>query len=589
MNSIEKITLLRDHLRANAVDALILTGTDPHLSEYPTPEWRDILWLSGFSGSYSRMVITMTKALLWTDSRYFIQAESQLGGSGILLMKDKLTDTISIENWLKNELNAGSRVAVDGLTISGSYRAKLESELRAKGISLIINLSLVSSIWKNRPTTSQLKIVDYPIRFSGQSRSDKLSQIRNKLLNHNADATIISQLDDLAWSFNLRGSEIDYNPLFTGYGYVDNNQAILFVKEGRITSELTSELSNDGIGVESYDSLFSIVAKYCPATIYLDPERTNSIVYSFFSDKYAVIHGIAIPARLKSIKNRIEIAGIKAAHRRDGVAMVNFLHWFQCEKCEKTELSVAQKLKEFRAQQRNYKSESFGSIVGFGPHGAIVHYSATTNTNAVIESNGILLIDSGGQYLDGTTDITRTIGVGITSAKQKKDFTLVLKGMINLSNIVFPVGTKGHSLDIIARKHLWNNYLNYQHGTGHGIGHFLSVHEGPMSIRSESNEESILEGQILSNEPGIYREGEYGIRIENVIVCKKAGSSSYGSFNSFETLTLCPIDKKMILAGLLSQEELLWINNYHRTVLRRLKQYLKPNVLEWLTNACSPI
>ncbi len=589
MNVINKLILLRDQMKSHAVDAVILTGTDPHLSEYTTPEWKDILWISGFTGSYCKMVITMNKALLWTDSRYFIQAESQLQGSGIIMIKDKQPNTISIENWLLTELNAGSIVAIDGYTIPSSYHTKLKEKLSAKGITLCLNITMVHSIWENRPITSQTKIIDYPIRFSGKSRTEKVLEIRNRLLNLKAEATLISQLDDLAWTFNLRGNEIEYNPLFTGYGYVDTKQAILFVKQGRVTPELTSILLNDGIQVEPYDSLFSVLAKCNPAIIYLDPDRTNSIIHNFLAEKSTVIQGIAIPTRLKSIKNSTEIAGIKAAHRRDGIAMVNFFQWFEEDKSIKSELCIADKLKEFRSAQRFYKGESFCSIVGFGSHGAIVHYSASKETNAIIESNGILLIDSGGQYLDGTTDITRTIGVGKITTRQKKDFTLILKGMINLTNMVFPEGTKGHSLDVIARKYLWKNNLNYNHGTGHGIGHFLSVHEGPMSIRSESTNESILEGQILSNEPGIYREGEYGIRIENVVFCKKKGISSYGTFNSFQTLTLCPIDKKMIISSLLNDNEVLWINNYHQKIFKTLKPYLKPTVIKWLSKSCSPI
>ncbi len=591
MRIIDRINLLRNLMQFENIDALLILGTDPHLSEYVPIAWRSVEWISGFTGSYGKIVITKDKAMLWTDSRYYIQAEEQLKDTGIVMMKDRHPDTISIDNWLIMELKSENLVAIDGQTISYSEISKLKIKLGAKGIDLIINKDLVSQIWKNRPLLHQRPIEDYPLQFDGQSRSEKLAVIRKRLTEFEVDATLICQLDDLAWSTNLRGSDIKYIPCFTGFGYIDHNQFILFINKGNISKELTEILNSEGIQIMDYNSLFMVLEKILPTSIFLDPERTNSIIYGFYSGRTKIVEGIAIPTSLKSIKNKVEIAGMRAAHRRDGVAMINFLYWINKQTGDEilTEISISKKLRDFRSEQKYFIGESFSPIVGFGPHGAIVHYSATAETNATIKGNGILLFDSGGQYLDGTTDITRTIAFGKVNSTQKNDFTLVLKGMINLAKAKFPVGTKGYSLDVLARIALWNSGLNYGHGTGHGVGHYLSVHEGPMSIRSEFNNEPIRSGQILSNEPGLYRKDKYGIRIENVILCQNEINSTSEPFLCFETLTLCPIDRNLIKRELLNSEELNWINNYHKKVLRIMKPFLKPEVQKWLIIQCAPL
>lgn len=591
MNVIERITSLRNLMRLEKIDAMLIYGTDPHLSEYVPSAWRSIEWISGFTGSYAKVVITRDKALLWTDSRYFIQAENQLKGNGFLIMKERQSDTIPIDQWLNLELSPGNTIAIDGQTVSHIEINNLGKHFNANGLNFLINKDLISQIWNNRPLMVNNPIVDYPLNFAGSSRSEKLSEIRKRLSDHHADATMICQLDDLAWSLNLRGSEINYIPCFTGYAFITHDQAFIFLNKVSISSKLTENLKTEGISVFDYESLFSVLEMNLPSTIFLDPDRTNSIIYSFYAQRSSIIDGISIPTQLKSIKNKVEISGMRAAHRRDGVAMVNFLYWFDkhSQSDQITEMSLAEKLRSFRSDQKYFIGESFSPIVGFGPHGAIVHYSATPETDATIKKDGILLIDSGGQYLDGTTDITRTISIGKVNSDQRCDFTLVLKGMINLAKAKFPAGTKGHSLDALARNALWSNGLNYGHGTGHGIGHYLSVHEGPMSIRSEYNHEPIREGQIMSNEPGLYRQDQYGIRIENVILCQNEKFSAFGPFLSFETLTLCPIDKKLIKRNLLNADELSWLNGYHKNVLRQLKPYLKPEVVKWLTIQCSSL
>ena len=591
MNVFDRIISQRVIMFKNDIDAVIISGTDPHLSEYVPDAWRSREWISGFSGSYGKVAITKDRAVLWTDSRYFIQAESQLSGTGIVMLKDRQADTISVDQWLSGELVSGSTVAIDGFTISATEAKVLEHKLGAKGINLDVKTDLVSPVWENRPLISCAQLHDYPLRFAGRSRAEKLTQIRERMTAIGAASTLICQLDDLAWTFNLRGSDILYNPLFTGYGYVDHSQAILFVDEEKMTDELISGLNREGVAVMNYNSIFSILPNVLSSTVFLDPDRTNSLLYRFIEERGNVIVGLAIPTLLKSIKNEVEIEGMREAHRRDGVAMVNFLYWFDrnFDKEKITELSISEKLRLFRSEQICFSGESFCSTVAYGPHGAIVHYSVTPETDCEILKDGILLIDSGGQYLDGTTDITRTIAVGKVTDQQKSDFTLVLKGMIRLAKAVFPENTKGYSLDILARKDLWNNGLNYGHGTGHGVGHYLSVHEGPMAIRQEYNGEPICAGQIITNEPGLYREGEYGIRIENVLLCKDECKSDFGRFLSFDTLTLCPIDLKLVNVQLLTNEERIWINSYHKRVLTELESRLHKDLLIWLKCQCAPI
>ncbi len=591
MTILDRITSMRNLLHERGIDACLIYGTDPHLSEYVPDAWKSREWISGFTGSYGKVAITRDHAALWTDSRYFIQAGSQLSGSGIELIRDRQADSVTVEQWLAQKLIPGSVVAIDGLTISMTETRILGKKLGAKGIILNINTDLVFPLWKNRPLLPGSEITDYPVRFAGADRSMKLKQIRNRLTACGAEATLICQLDDLAWSFNLRGNDILYNPLFTGYGYIDHHQAILFVDEKNLPGALNEALNREGVRVINYESTFSFLETIDTCTFSLDPDRTNSLVYGLISKRYEVIDGLSIPANLKAVKNDIEIDGMRAAHLRDGVAMVNFLYWFakNIGKEKITELSISKKLKAFRSEQAHFMGESFSPIVAFGSHGAIVHYSATSETDSEVLRDGILLIDTGGHYLDGTTDITRTIATGKVTPQHQSDFTLVLKGMIQLATAIFPEGTKGHSLDILARKALWRKGLNYGHGTGHGVGHFLSVHEGPMSIRPECNNEPIREGHIITDEPGLYREGQYGIRIENVLVCKNECQSDFGCFLSFNTLTLCPIDCNLVDRQLLSADEVYWLNIYHTKVIAEIGPRVEPDVLEWLKIQCAPL
>ncbi len=587
-----RITELRSLMHKNQVDAYLITGADPHLSEYTPDSWKTREWISGFTGSYGKVLVTSDKVLLWTDTRYFLQAIDELSGTGIEMMKERVNEAISIEEWISINMKSGNSFAVDGLTVSTAEIAQMESKFTAKGITLRIDLDLVDGLWLDRPILPNKAAYEYPVHFAGKSRVEKIEIIRKVLLSKDLDSTVISMLDDVAWLFNLRGEEIKYTPLVTAYGYVDKKGAWLFIHPDKISDEFRNTLETEGINVCPYDSFFNFLDRINNQRIQIDPVRTNSLITKVVSESNFIGASLSIATQIKAIKNQTEISRIRTAHLKDGAAMVYSLFWIlhAIEKERITEITIGHKLNEFRSKQALFKGDSFHPVIGFGPHGAIVHYHATAQTDIEIKSDNLLLIDSGGQYLDGTTDITRTIGLGSVTRRQQEDFTTCLKGHIALATAIFPEGTKGYSLDAITRKNLWDKGLNYGHGTGHGIGYFLSVHEGPMSIRAEFSNEPIREGHILSNEPGIYREGEYGIRIENVLLCKRFKSNEFGSFLCFETLSFCPIDRRLIIIELLSRDEINWIDHYHEIVFKKISPFIADHdVLEWLKMQCTPL
>lgn len=588
----ERISGLREEMKKYQIDAYLITGTDPHLSEYIPDRWKTREWISGFSGSYGRVLVTMDDALLWTDTRYFIQAAEELIGSGISLMKDRVPGAVSVEEWVLKNLEPGNKFAFDGSTISTAEAFRLTSILTANGITIEADHDLVGPIWLDRPIQSDSTAYEFPLNYAGKSRTERFDMVRKALLVKNLDSTVISLLDDLAWLFNLRGNEIEYTPLVSAYGYIDSDNVWLFINPERLETDFRNTLEVEGVIIRPYTDFYSFLSRLANKRIQIDPIRTNFMVTRSLSDRNETDTSVAVVTKLKAVKNSHEIENIRNAHVKDGTAMVYSLYWLNQVVGEGniTEITVGKKLNEFRMKQPLFMGDSFHPIVGFGAHGAIVHYHATDQTNVSISPDNLLLIDSGGQYLDGTTDITRTISLGTPTKKQREDFTCCLKAHIALATAQFPIGTKGHSLDSIARKPLWDKGINYGHGTGHGIGYFLSVHEGPMSIRTEYNEEPISEGHLLSNEPGIYREGEYGIRIENVLICKRSSYVEFGEFLCFETVSLCPIDKHLIVSELLSAEELNWVNHYHETVLQKLSPHIPDNeVLEWLNIQCSPL
>ena len=585
MNIIQqRLQALRDEMQKLDLDAWYISGTDPHSSEYLPSKWKTREFISGFTGSFGTVIVTKTEAGLWTDTRYFIQAEEQLKETEITMHKLRVPDAITPETWLAKNLNSGNRVGIDTQTISVSGYRNLQKVLAKNEIELVNTSDLFEIIWEDRPQLSSDSIFELDICFAGLSRREKQNQLADNLNKIGVDFQVVSMLDELAWLHNLRGSDISYNPVFMGFGLIGKDENYLFVNKSKIPSDLLKILENDGICIEDYDSFYQFISEIKNKRILLDPLTSNFLIYNFLAKNNEIIEDASPVSLAKAIKNDTEINGFREAMKKDGVALVEFLFWLKSNigKTKISEFEIGRKLAEFRSKQSNFKGESFPPIVGYKSHGAIVHLSVGPEDAFQVEADGILLFDSGGQFLDGTTDITRTIALGQVTEQQKKDFTLVLKGMISLTMAEFPLGTKGCHLDVLARKPLWENGMNYGHGTGHGVGHFLNVHEGPMSIRQEFNEHKIEPGMVMSNEPAFYREGEYGIRTENMMVCVEKEKTAYGQFLGFETLSVCPIDTTLIQPELLTTHEKSWLNNYHDHVNSILKPLLKKELHDFL-------
>ncbi len=593
MGIVKRISDLRKLMQAEGLSACIIPSTDPHLSEYPAACWKTREWISGFTGSAGTVVVTADNAGLWTDSRYFIQAEAQLVGTGIQLFKDRMPGMPTINEWLGGELEKGTVVGVDGSVFPASDIKDLKLYLSSQNLKLNTGFS-PNVLWKNRPAIPTSKAFLLPGEISGLDTKQKKSRVLEEIHREGANATILVALDMIAWLFNIRGNDIDYNPLVVSYAYISDDEVVLFINPEKLNTEIVDYLKLQGVVFADYEKITDYVRNLnSDVRLLINPLKINSALFEAVPGECQVIPVPIHPVdMLKTIKNDTEISGFRNAMKKDGVALVRFWMWFEgaLKKGETiTELDVEEKLREYRSQQPMYFGESFSSIVGYAEHGAIVHYSATKETNARIQQKGLLLVDSGAQYFDGTTDITRTFAAGELSDSMKNDYTAVLKGNIDLSMAKFPKGTKGVQLDILARKALWDNGLNYLHGTGHGIGHFLNVHEGPQSIRMEHNPVVMMPGMVTSNEPGVYRAGEYGIRIENLILVEKAEETSFGEFYRFETLTLCPIDKNPINKSLLSKEEIDWLNSYHQKVYEILSPELKEEEQKWLKEKTNEI
>lgn len=587
----ERLSLLRKQMKKADVDAYIVHHSDPHLSEYIPDYWKEREWLSGFTGSAGTLVVTQKNAALWTDSRYFIQAEMQLSGTGIELCKIGMPDTPDIQSWLALNLKPNAIVGCNGLLISLSGQRLLSENLKAKKFKEKFDIDLVGKIWTDRPHLPQQKIFVHPIEFAGITVQEKLGRIRKELLVRNATAYLMCALDEICWTFNLRGSDISYNPVFLAYAIVDDDKATLYVDEKKLTDEVVQFLANEQVSVKPYHKIFDKLEKLKKKDVLvLDPAKVNYSVYSAIPGNTKIIEAPGLAIQIKARKQPVEVEGINDAMVQDGVAMVEFLYWLDQNVAsgKVTEITVAEKLLEFRSKRKNFVSESFGSIVGYSGHGAIVHYSATPQTSYTIKPEGFLLVDSGGQYLNGTTDITRTIHLGNPTSDERRDYTLVLQGMIRLSMAKFPKGTRGSQLDTYARMALWSNGLNYGHGTGHGVGYFLNVHEGPQQIRPE-NHLPIEPGMVMSNEPGLYRPNAYGIRIENLIVCVDDEINDFGNFLRFETLTLCPIDTKAVDVSILTNQEVEWLNQYHKMVHQKLSPLLTSELNTWLKEKTKPL
>ncbi|MDV3628479.1 Xaa-Pro aminopeptidase [Elizabethkingia anophelis] len=589
MTSKEKIAALRSAMHNNNIDAFIVYSADPHMSEYLPQEWQERSWLSGFTGSAGFVVITKDKAGLWTDGRYFTQAPIELEGSGIDLFKDGIEGTPNYIDWIISEIPAGGKVAVNALATSHSNWEALDTKFSAKNISLT-DLPLLKEIWTDRGTAAKNPIYVHPVERAGQSVQDKIAAIRQKMEDQHADVHIISSLDDVAWTLNLRGSDVQSNPVFLGYIVLSKNDAILFTDLEKLDTEARRQMDDAGVKMMPYDEFFNHLKQIKQQNILVSP-NSNQSVFDTLKDANTFIKA-AVPGNLmKAQKNEAELEGFRTVMVRDGVAMVKFLYWLthQAGKEPMNEYSIGEKLRGFRAEGANFVGESFSSIIGYKGNGAIIHYSAKAEGSKEVTNDSSILVDSGGQYLEGTTDITRTLALGAVTDEFKKDSTLVLQGMIRLSMVKFPKETRGVQLDAFARLPLWMAGKDYNHGTGHGVGSFMNVHEGPQSIRKDLNPQELLPGMVLSNEPGYYVVNQYGIRHENLIAVREAETTEWNTFYEFETLTLCPFFKDIIVKEILSADEIQWLNSYHKTCEEKLAPHLEGDVKNWFLELVSPL
>ena len=578
-------------MQAEKADAFIIPSTDPHISEYVAPHWQSREWISGFTGSAGTVVVTRDKAGLWTDSRYFLQAAQQLEGTGIDLYKEMLPETPGISEFLCRELEAGNTAGIDGYVFSMLDARQLRKELANKQIELKNMADPMDSIWTDRPALPQAPACIYGTQYAGRTCREKLEDIRQEMKQAGTQALLLPALDEIAWTLNLRGSDVHCNPVVVSYLLIDEEEAHYFIELQKLTPEVKAYLEDNRVTCHAYTDLLPYLRQLKASTLLLTPGKTNQAVSEAVPESCRIVEGASPVALLKAVRNEQEIAGLRKAMQRDGVALVKFLKWLEeaVPGGQETEISVDRKLHELRAAQPLYKGESFDTIAGYGAHAAIVHYEATPETDVPLQPRGFLLLDSGAQYLDGTTDITRTIALGPLTEEEKTDYTLILKGHIDLAMAVFPEGTRGAQLDVLARMPIWQHRMNFLHGTGHGVGHFLNVHEGPQSIRMNENPVALRAGMLTSNEPGVYKAGSHGIRTENLVLTVPAGEGMFGRYLKFETVTLCPICTKGIVRELLTQEEADWLNQYHRTVYEKLSTDLDEDERYWLKKACEKI
>lgn len=585
----ERVALLRTFMQEKEIRAFIVPSTDPHSGEYVPEFWESRKWISGFTGSAGTAVITDETGGLWTDSRYFLQAASQLEDTGIMLFKDRLPETPSIAEWLGSVLSPGDKVGIDGWVNTTAEAENLQKQLQVYGLQLVSTEDPFQRIWKDRPSLPLNPPFILPLSYAGKNCTEKIAEIREQIFLNHADAILLSALDEIAWTLNLRGSDVHCNPVFVSYLFITDTTTTLYILPEKITPEIKQYLNDNQIEVKPYQAIEADLHHYTGKGIQLTP-GTNYALYQAASHNQIIRHESPV-LYMKAIKNETEIQGFHHAMIKDGIAMVKFLFWLKntVKNSQETELSIDRKLYNLRAEQKDFKGISFDTIAGYQAHGAIVHYEATEETNATLHPEGLLLLDSGAQYLDGTTDITRTIVLGPVTKEQKTDFTLVLKGFIELSMAEFPYGTCGTQLDVLARQFMWKFGINYGHGTGHGVGHFLNVHEGPHQFRMNHMPALLLPGMTVTNEPGIYKAGKHGVRTENTMLIVKSKETEFGAFYKFEPLTLCPIDKEAILPDMLSYEEKQWLNNYHSLVYDRLNASLNTDEQAWLKEATSPI
>lgn len=571
-------------MKQEGFDAYIIGGSDPHQSEYTAERWETRKWITGFTGSAGMVIITADKAGLWTDSRYYLQGAEELEGSEIKLFKVGLSDVLDPLEWLKDELDSGAVVGSNIWTTSIDNKKEIEFGFSGSGLIYKGSRDILDDVWDDRPELPGEPIFQLDLKYAGRSREDKISDIRVWMKKKRLDWSFISSLPDISWILNLRGKDINFNPLFLSYLFVGKGSCYLYVSGGQLSSELTALLKDEGIIVKSYSELESHVLTLFSGRVNLAPGTSSTGVLQLFSKDWEMVFEKDISVGMRAIKNDIEISSIKKAMRKDGIALVRFMIWLEGNwpKGRLDEVDIADKLENIRSQNDGFIGLSFATIAGFNSHGAIIHYSAKKESAYTLSSPGVLLLDSGGQYLDGTTDITRVFVSGDISKDVIHDYTLVLKGHIDLAMIKFPAGTKGYQLDILARKALWDEGRNYGHGTGHGVGFFLNVHEGPQVISQKAVDVAIQEGMITSNEPGIYLENKYGIRIENLILTVKSDIGKTDKFLEFETLSMCPLECDLIDSSLLTDIQIDWVNNYHNKVYNTLAPLLEESERVWL-------
>lgn len=594
MNNInQRLASLREVMKREHLAAFIFPSTDAHQSEYVADHWLGRAWISGFNGSAGTAVVTMTSAALWTDSRYFLAAEEQLHGTEFQLMKLKIPGTPSIAEWLGKELAdiSSPEVGLDGWVNSYAATSGLISDLRkAGGITVRTNLDPLAEIWKDRPSIPENPVEIQPLEYAGEDASSKIQRIRKALSTYHADGMLVSALDDIAWTLNLRGTDVHCNPVFVGYLLIASDKVSLFVDEAKVSAEVRAYLEAHGVSLYNYNKVEDGLKAYSEYNILLDGNETSYYLWKTVKCQEIVAKTSPIPA-MKAVKCEAEIAGYHRAMLRDGVAMVKFLKWLvpAVEAGGQTEMSIDRKLTSLRAEQDLFRDISFDTIAGYQAHGAIVHYEASPETDAPLKPEGLLLLDSGAQYQDGTTDITRTIALGPVTEEMKHIYTLVLKGHIQLELAKFPDGASGTQLDALARESMWREGLNFLHGTGHGVGSYLNVHEGPHQVRMEYMPAPLRAGMTVTDEPGLYLAGKFGVRIENTLLIKDYMETEFGKFLQMESLTLCPIDTAPIDVDMLLPEELTWLNSYHAEVYAKLAPYLDEEEQIWLKNATKPI
>ena len=606
----QRLEDLREVMRREHIAACIFPSTDPHQGEYIPDHWKGREYISGFNGSAGTAVVTLTSAALWTDSRYFIAAADQLEGTEYQLMKQKIEGTPTIPEWLGKEImqhrhpyEDWSEVAIDGTCSSVNAVKDLIADLRKEnGITLRTNFDPLKLVWRDRPQIPQNPVEIYPMQYAGETTGSKIARIREALRKQHADGMLMAALDDIAWTLNLRGTDVHCNPVFVSYLLISSKTVTLYINKVKLSPEVQAYLKAEDIQVEDYEQVENGLKKYFEYNILLDPDEVNYRLYEVVRNKgkmndlqkTEIVEAESPVKRMKTIKNETEIVGFRNAMLKDGIAMTKFLYWLSSyigkpEISELTEISIDEKLTSLRAEQPLYRDTSFDTIAGYGTHAAIVHYEATPETDIPLQPKGMLLLDSGAQYLDGTTDITRTIALGPLTELEKKIYTLVLKGHIQIELCKFPSGASGTQIDILARKDMWREGLNYLHGTGHGVGTYLNVHEGPHQFRMEWKPAPLVAGMTITDEPGIYMAGRCGVRTENTLLITPYKETEFGKFLQFESLTLCPIDKTPIVLDMMTPEEILWLNAYHQRVFDTLSPYLNAEESAWLREACAPL